>query len=169
VESVIRPAAALDAVAIVKLLKKGYGERLLPYQQVNDGLAVELMLRLILTGFTLVAERGGRIVGVHANFVHAGEEWSATKFVDNAFFYVVPAERKHGTAKRLKDLVERNADGAGLYIRQGTFADEDREDSLMRMLKMDGYQYIGAYMVRAPRNVKSATVNTDPNDASNVA
>lgn len=163
VETVIRPAAPLDAVAIVKLIKNGYRERMLSYQVPNDGLALELILRMILKGFTVVAERGKRIVGVHANFVHP-EEWGTVNYIDNVFFYVLPPERKHGTADRILQIVHENADKAQLFARLGTVVGEEgdpREATHIEWLNRKGYRYAGSVFFREPKSDQSKPRNAD--------
>lgn len=148
-EVVIRRAAALDAVAVVKLLKKGYADRWLPFQEPDDGLAVTIVLNTILRGFTLVAEKDKRIVGIYMSVVQP-EDWAITPFIDNAFFYVIPQERRRGTAEKLLQLVHEQADARGMWCKAGTFIGDENEELTLEFFRKQGYQPIGVVMAREP-------------------
>lgn len=143
----IRRATALDAVAIVKLLLRVSTEHPAG-TSVDHQKAVEHILQMLRVGLILVAEKGNRIVGVLATWYHS-EDWGSTKHLDVQHFYVLPAHRKHDTARRLLSALEAIQDeiGCAMFISIAATAKPETKDRLMSTL---GYRYIGGMFMRCP-------------------
>jgi hypothetical protein len=85
----IRPAAALDAANIVRLLKQLWlEETALPADRVNDWRALQYVLKTLEQGHVLVAELSGRIVGTIAALV-TQEPWSEESLIEVRWLYAV--------------------------------------------------------------------------------
>lgn len=85
----IRPAAALDAANIVRLLKQLWlEETALPADRVNDTKAMVYVMKTLEEGRVLVAELSGRIVGTIAALV-TQEPWSEESLIEVRWLYAV--------------------------------------------------------------------------------
>jgi hypothetical protein len=85
----IRPAAALDAANIVRLLKSLWlEETALPADRVNDRKALRYVIETLEQGHVLVAELSGRIVGTIAALV-TQEPWSEESLIEVRWLYAV--------------------------------------------------------------------------------
>lgn len=88
-EITIRPAAALDAANIVRLLKQLWlEETALPADRVNDWKALQYVIKTLEQGRVLVAELSGRIVGTVAAQV-TQEPWSDESLIEIRWLYAV--------------------------------------------------------------------------------
>lgn len=89
----IRPAAALDAANIVRLLKQLWNEETaLPADRVNDTKAMVYVMSTLERGRVLVAELSGRIVGSIA-FLESQEPWSEESFLEVRWLYAITTSK----------------------------------------------------------------------------
>lgn len=105
----IRPAAALDAANIVRLLKSlWHEETAIPADRVNDRKALRYVIdTLEQPGCVLVAELSGRIVGTLAALV-TQEPWSEESLIEVRWLYA--ATQKDEINRVLLEQAERFAD-----------------------------------------------------------
>lgn len=90
----IRPAAALDAANIVRLLKHLWHEETgLPADRVNDTKAMVFVMTTLELGHALVAELSGRIVGTVAAQV-TQEPFSDDSLIELKWLYAITSREQ---------------------------------------------------------------------------
>ena len=145
----IRPATALDAVNIAKLLKLtlgGHQDTL----RVNDEKTVKWVMSTLETAFVAVADMSGRIVGSIA-MSPMQQPWSDDWFMGETWFAVKPSIHTRDTDERLLEKAEEFAD----WKRMPLFfkvPDGDRE-KLDLLEQRHGYHFMGrSYYRSLPRS-----------------
>ncbi len=143
----IRPAAALDAANIVRLLKQLWlEETALPADRVNDWRALQYVLKTLEQGHVLVAELSGRIVGTIAALV-TQEPWSEESLIEVRWLYAV-TQSKDEILQVLLQQAEAFADEQELPMlaRVHRYA-RDRIDNFGGR---EGYVSMGSSYLRIP-------------------
>jgi GNAT superfamily N-acetyltransferase len=116
----IRPATALDASRLVRLLHEGWSEGAAArLGQFDENRVLEYITRTLKHCFCIVAERSGRIVGSLA-IAPAHLPMIAEAVMVEAWFACVPAWRDKGVPGELLAAAERLCDGQGLALAIGT-------------------------------------------------
>lgn len=119
----IRPAAALDAANIVRLLKHlWHEETAIPADRVNDRKALRYVIETLEQGHVLVAELSGRIVGTVAAQV-TQEPWSDESLIEVRWLYAITS----------RELVE-----PALLEQAEAFADEQELPMHARVFRYAG-------------------------------
>lgn len=144
---VVRPAEALDAVNVVKLLRNEWqelGKEGAP--PVDEQKALEWVTLVIREHFVLVADLGGRIVGSIA-LKPLEWPWARGIFMGQLWFYVFPTFRKGDIAARLKVAAEGILDRNQLL---GLFRVELAGSLPPIFDRAPGYRRTGVSYVRIP-------------------
>lgn len=125
----IRPAAALDAANIVRLLKNlWFEETALPADRVNDTKAMVYVMQTLDQGRVLVAELSGRIVGSIACLA-TQEPWSDESFLEVRWLYAMNKTLRLEIENVLLDQAERLSDEQDLPLLARVFRySRDRVD-----------------------------------------
>lgn len=150
----IRPATALDAVNIVRLLQDGWkGSGAVQVARVNETKAMEYVLSTIKLSeredaFVSVADLSGRLVGTLA-CVRRQERWSEDWFLGKEWFYVTPTWLTRGTAHSLLAEAEKHADARAMsMLFEIDIATQSEFDRLLA--NRPGYRRHGATYLRMP-------------------
>jgi len=143
----IRPATALDAVNIAKLLKRTLGADQ-DALRVNDQKTVKWVMDTLETAFVAVADLSGRVVGSIA-MLPMQQPWSDDWFMGEAWYAVKPSVQTEGTAADLLEQAEMFADKKRIPLFFKVPAgDVDKETLLSSRL---GYHHMGnAYFRSVP-------------------
>ena len=143
----IRPAAALDAANIVRLLKQSWlEETALPADRVNDWKALQFVINTLGEGRVLVAELSGRIVGTIAAQV-TQEPWSDDSLIEVRWLYAVTTS-KDEILRVLLEQAEAYSDEQGLPMLSRVFSySRDRVDHFGGRA---GYVSMGSSYFRVP-------------------
>jgi hypothetical protein len=143
----IRPAAALDAANIVRLLKHLWlEETALPADRVNDRKALRYVIETLEQGHVLVAELSGRIVGTISVLV-TQEPWSDESLIEVRWLYSI-TQMKDEILKALLGQAEVFADEQGLPMLTRVFRYSwDRVDHFG---ERQGYVAMGLGYIRIP-------------------
>lgn len=148
---VLRPAAVLDAVNIVKLLKAALRDGSLPMgDSSTDKRALQHVMSFLCSDkpFVIVADISGRLVGVIA-CVPIQTQWGEGWIFQRTWFYVLPAYRDE-VAPELMRLAESISDDKGIPFTLGMNDVEQKlYPSLLRQL--GGYGETGKYYLRTPK------------------
>lgn len=141
---IIRPACALDAVNIAKLIKHTLGadQGLL---RVNDHKVVQYVIQTIETSFVAVADMSGRLMGSLA-MSPLQQPWSDDWFMSEAWFCVKPSVHTSDTAEQLLAAAEEFADSKRLplFFRVPT----DDAPKLALISDRHGFQVLGSHFLR---------------------
>lgn len=148
----IRPATALDAVNIAKLLKAQLGADQ-DQLRVNDKRMVQWVMTTLDTAFVAVADCSGRIVGSIA-MSPMQQPWSDDWFMGETWFTVKPSVHADNTAKELLEMAEQFADSKALALFFKVPATDTDKDSLLSERR--DFHFMGtAYYREAKRDVQS--------------
>ncbi len=160
----IRMATALDAVNLYQLL-------VAEEEKSNIGLAFDETARLvhiinvIATGYVLVAEKSGRIVG-SAGFANGAPGYASESILVSDWMYLLPSLRNTDLGKRLiKKLLDKltkfadlKAVQTRLYIPTGS--------KLSAALEAQGFTAAAVMYVREPGMTDGATAEPADGDAA---
>lgn len=144
----IRPATALDAVNIAKLIKHilGADQGLL---RVNDEKTVQYVINALTTSFVVVAEhKTGRLMGSVA-LTPLQQPWSDDWFMSEAWFCVKPSVHTGNTAERLLEAAEKFADKKGIPLFFRVSDDDQPKADLLN--RRHGIKLLGTHYLRAPQ------------------
>lgn len=145
----IRPATALDAVNIAKLLKHTLGADQ-DALRVSDPKIVKWVMSTLETAFVAVADLSGRIVGSIA-MTPTQQPWSDDWFMGETWFAVKPSLHTQTTAADLRNEVEKFAEAKGFPLFFRVPAGDTDKDALFT--DRHGYHFMGtAYYRSAPRS-----------------
>ena len=148
----LRPATALDAVNIAKLIRHTLGaDRGL--LRVNDSKVVQYVINTIETSFVAVADMSGRLLGSIA-LTPSQQPWSDDWFMSEAWFCVKPSVHTGDTAERLLQEATAFADVQKLPL----FFRVPHDDTPKSALISDrhGFNVLGAQYLRAPQRGRDA-------------
>jgi len=147
----VRPAVPADTISLKVLLKRSLDEiREGQFSRINDTKLRGYILVCIEEGACLVAELEGAIVGTIC-LRTLQEIWSDDHFLNEEWFYVLPAFRGTGAAVKLLDTAERLADQMGLPVYMA-INNHDPERTELLFDHRVGYRRTGANYLRLPRN-----------------
>ncbi len=152
----IRPATALDASRLVRLLHEGWSEGAAArLGQFDENRVLEYITRTLKHCFAILAERSGRIVGSIA-IAPAHLPMIAEPVMVEAWFACVPAWRDKGVPGELLAAAERFCDSQCLALAIGT--NFTAPAALDRALAgRAGYAPLRASLIRVPQHrVKAA-------------
>lgn len=143
----IRPAGALDAVNVVKLLRQEWAELSKEGAgAIDEQKALEWVTLCIREHFVLVADLQGRLVGSIA-MKPLEYPWGAGIFLGQLWFFVLPTFRQGDIAERLVRGAELMLDGEQLF---GMFRN-DHSAAVPRIFdRRAGYRLSGAIYMRIP-------------------
>lgn len=143
----IRPAAALDAANIVRLLKHLWNEEIaLPADRVNDRKAIRYVMDTLERGQVLVAELSGRIVGTSA-CLESQEPWSDETLLEVRWLYAI-TQAKDEILDMLIGVTETYADEQELPLLARVFDySRDRSDNFGGRAR---YVLMGPSYLRVP-------------------
>lgn len=156
----IRPATALDAVNIVKLLKLLWSEETaLPAERVGDIGALRYVTDTLERGHVLVADQSGRISGTVACQAF-DEPYSEDSLIEVRWLYVIKPLRL-ALLEELISAVEAYSDERGLPLVARVFSlTGNRVDHFGRR---PGYVPMGPSYLRAPvENVLTSSLESQP-------
>lgn len=137
---IIREATALDAVNILKLLRR---EGKLPQQpEWTDFDSVGHILDVLSKSIGLVAEQSGRIIATIAVTTPKVRErgW----FLNGEWVYVLPPYRSRGTLDELLRKAEEiaNKHGVAVKIKRELCSSEDLAETRLRSYRLEGEYYV---------------------------
>lgn len=154
-----RTATSYDIVKIGRLIEDAHKQSGAPYPPIHLPTMMDWINRVIATGFVVVADLSGRVVG------SLGMEpfrygWAAEPCLTNAWFYVDPVYRKRGTAAQLMGLAKSFADKHNSFAVIGIqdIVDAELKDEF---LKMQGWKYGGGLFLRWPEVVGTDKLEED--------
>lgn len=161
----IRPARPYDATSLCRLLTRAYDDTEDDVYPEVDGARMLTWVSTTLTdGYTVVAERGGRIYGSIAltNFQFP---WSERWYMNMEWFYVDQTARKDGMAMGLLKHAHAYADGHRAPILGGVSSAKDTglKD---RLMSMQGYTYLGGQFLRKGLLDERPVQGREPDDAA---
>jgi predicted N-acetyltransferase YhbS len=151
-QTIIRPATALDAVNVLKIIRKSDDSLAGDLARADELRAVRHVLDVIEASITLVSEQHGRVVGTIAlRPVKDAGVW----MLSEEWFAVLPSFRSRREPYELLAECERYADRQGTVIRVGMRSETAAElRSIFTRLKTYSY-HDGAY-VRRPAGATSS-------------
>lgn len=142
----IRPAAALDAANIVRLLKHLWNEETgLPADRVNDTKAMVFVMQTLELGHVLVAELSGRIVGTTAAQV-TQEPFSDESLIELRWLYAITA--REAIEQALLEQAEAFASEQKLPLLARVF--RHSRDRVDHFGGREGYFAMGPSYIRIP-------------------
>lgn len=148
----IRPATALDAVNVLKIIRKSDDSLPGELERTNELRAVRYVLDVLEASLVLVSEQNGRVVGTIA--VRPVQE-SGVWMLNEEWFAVLPSFRSRREPYELLKEVERYADKQKALICIGKRVETAAElRSIFTRLKT--YSYLGGAYVRRPSGVVSS-------------
>jgi predicted N-acetyltransferase YhbS len=142
----VRQAKAYDATNLCRLMEQAYEDQGGMYPEVYPRSMLVWITEVLLSGYTIVAEKSGRIVGSMA-LTDFTFPWSPRAYLSVEWFYVNKSFRENGTADALITAAHAFADEGNVGILAGMTSAKDPElkDRLMRM---KGYTYMGGTFMR---------------------
>lgn len=147
----IRPATALDASNLVRLLHAGWDEgAAAALGSFDEGRVLEYVTRTLKHCFAVVAERSGRIVGSIA-IAPAHLPMIAEPVMVEAWFACVPAWREKGVPGELLFAAERLCDTHGLAFATGTNLGAPVALDVAGVKDRAGYVPLRASLIRFPK------------------
>jgi predicted N-acetyltransferase YhbS len=145
-QTIIRPATALDAVNVLKIIRKS-DDPLAEDHKGDELRAVRHVLDVIEASLTFVSEQHGRVVGTIAlRPVQDGTVW----MLSEEWFAVLPSFRSRREPYELLAECERYADKQGSQIRVGMRSQTAAELRSM-FTRLKSYSYHGGAYVRLPK------------------
>lgn len=147
----VRPAVLADSLVLKVMLKQSLSEvQEGQFSRINDAKARAYIDACIQEGACLVAEYQGAIIGTIC-LRTLQEIWSDDQFLNEEWFYVLPAMRSTGAAVKLLGTAEQLADKMGLPV---FFAINSHDPGPLEevMDNRTGYRRTGSNYLRHPRN-----------------
>lgn len=147
----VRPAVPTDSLVLKVLLKQSLSEvQEAQFSKVDDGRARAYIDACIQEGACLVAVYQGAIIGSIC-LRTLQEIWSVDQFLNEEWFYVLPAFRGTGAAVKLLGTAEQLADQMGLPV---FFAINSHDPKPLQEVldNRAGYRNTGSNYLRHPRN-----------------
>jgi predicted N-acetyltransferase YhbS len=148
-QTIIRPATALDAVNILKIIRKS---DTLPNDSDRSELqAVRSVLDVLELAHAWVSEQHGRVVGTIA--LRPVQE-AGVRMLSEEWFAVIPSFWSRQMPFELLAEGERCADRVGAWLRLGTRGETAAELKSM-YARLKSYSYHGGAYVRRPNGARS--------------
>lgn len=144
----IRPATALDAVNIAKLLKATLTGDRAASLRVSDDRIVKWVMSTLDGAFVAVADLSGRIVGSIA-MSPMQQPWSDDWFMGETWFAVKPSVHTGDTDEKLLEAAEAFADTRGLPLFFKVPSEDLEKQELLA--SRHGYHFMGESYYRSAR------------------
>lgn len=153
----IRQAKAYDVANLCRLLEQAYEDAGDIYPDINETSMLNWVTGTLTSGYTIVAEKSGRIVG-SISLSDFQFPWSPKWYLTMEWFYVHRNFRENGTADALITAAHAFADKGKMPIMAGLTSAKDPElkDRLMRM---KGYTYLGGTFMRGSHGLEEREEN----------
>lgn len=147
-----RPAQPMDVANLVRLLNEAYTDQGGVYPEADQHMLLSWVTEVLNTGYTVVIEKSGRIVGSLA-LVAFQYPWSREWLLNMEWFYVQRRFRRNAAADALLLAAHGFADERGASIVGGISSAKDTtlKD---RLMSMRGYTYTGGQFFRKAKNGK---------------
>lgn len=146
----IRPAKPLDSSNLVRLLTAAHDEAG-TYPPVDQTLGLNWITQTLTSGYIIVADVSGRLVGTLA-LTNYQFPWSSKSYMYLEWLFVQKKFRKGGAFEALIKACHAFADEHDAPILAGV-SSGDREVFLKdKMFQQHGYTYIGGDFIRPSRS-----------------
>lgn len=142
----IRDAKPYDITKICTLLEQAVYEGEGLYPEPDRYMAINWVTGILTTGYVIVAESGGRVVGSIA-VTEFRFPWSPKPYLYVDWLYVAKAYRSGGTFEALMSVIETFADSKEVPIFGGIMSGK-RAGLKDRLMERRGYQYLGGQFIR---------------------
>jgi predicted N-acetyltransferase YhbS len=159
----VRRAKPYDVANLCRLLDQAYEDSGGIYPEVHEPSMLVWVSNTLTSGYTIVAEKSGRIVGSLA-LTDFQFPWNPRYYLTMEWFYVTRGFRDNGTADALIKAAHAFADEGKMPILAGLTSAKDPElkDRLMRM---KGYTYLGGTFMRMEHGLEIRKENGQGHEA----